>query len=151
MLLVKVYPSSLNMWVFPKIGVPKKWMVYNGKTLLKWMIWEETHYLLETAMCQRITSLIPGATPGALAQRCVAEWLEKTWVSMRKPIWGGRNLTSNNMSINLRSLKCSVVFQLPSKQILVKSNGWVFYFARGPQTLTFLKGTVPLHILLIRN
>ena len=28
-----------NMWMFPKIGVPPKWMVYNGKPLLKWMIW----------------------------------------------------------------------------------------------------------------
>ena len=26
-------------WMFPKIVVPPKWMVYNGKTLLEWMIW----------------------------------------------------------------------------------------------------------------
>ena len=31
--------SYLSIWVFPKIGVSPKWMVYNGKTLLKWMIW----------------------------------------------------------------------------------------------------------------
>ena len=23
--------DALNIWVFPKIGVPPKWMVYNGK------------------------------------------------------------------------------------------------------------------------
>ena len=28
----------------PKIGVPQKWMVYNGKNPLKWMIWGETRY-----------------------------------------------------------------------------------------------------------
>ena len=28
-----------NTWVFPKIRVTPKWMVYNGKPQLKWMIW----------------------------------------------------------------------------------------------------------------
>ena len=34
----------LNKWMFPKIGVPKKWMVCNGKSLLKWMIWGYHHF-----------------------------------------------------------------------------------------------------------
>ena len=36
----------IERWVFPKIGVPPKWMVYNGKNpLLKWMILGgEYHY-----------------------------------------------------------------------------------------------------------
>ena len=28
-----------NIWVFPKNRGTPKWMVYNGKSLLKWMIW----------------------------------------------------------------------------------------------------------------
>ena len=31
--------GSRNIWVFPKNGGTPKWMVYKGKTLLKWMIW----------------------------------------------------------------------------------------------------------------
>ena len=38
--------------VEPKIGGnPSKWMVYNGKSLLKWMIWGENPLFSETSMC----------------------------------------------------------------------------------------------------
>ena len=43
-----------NADTFPYMGVsknrggPPKWMVYNGKTLLKWMIWGENPLFLET-------------------------------------------------------------------------------------------------------
>ena len=40
-LQIQLYTCRLMVviWMFPKIGVPPKWMVYNGKPLLKWMIW----------------------------------------------------------------------------------------------------------------
>ena len=35
--------NSRDKWVFPKIGVPPRWMV-QWKTLLKWMIWGGSPY-----------------------------------------------------------------------------------------------------------
>ena len=38
--LLQSKPLYRCIWVFPKIGVPPKWMVYNGKPYyIKWMIW----------------------------------------------------------------------------------------------------------------
>lgn len=38
------YPT---IWMFPKIrGKPSKWMVYNGKTKVKWMIWRYIPFFL---------------------------------------------------------------------------------------------------------
>ena len=39
---IKAHLDGHSKWVFPKIGgKPPKWMAYNGKTLLTWMIWGE--------------------------------------------------------------------------------------------------------------
>ena len=38
------------IWVLPTIGVTPKWMVYNGKPHLKWMIWGETHHFRKPAI-----------------------------------------------------------------------------------------------------
>ena len=39
--ILEIILSSGAMWVFPKIRGTSKWMVYNGKPYLKWMIWGE--------------------------------------------------------------------------------------------------------------
>ena len=48
------YGDETNTWVFRRIRGTPKWMVYNGKTLLKWMIWGY-HYFRKHPHKQTIT------------------------------------------------------------------------------------------------
>jgi len=40
---IEPFPKQYVYGCFQKWGKPPKWMVYNGKPLLKWMIWGD-HY-----------------------------------------------------------------------------------------------------------
>ena len=57
------------------MGIPKKWMVYNEKSYLEWMISgypyfrKPSNIILNKAICHALFQLVPGVTESMMIQR----------------------------------------------------------------------------------
>ena len=128
--------SCFCKWVFPKIGIPPKWMVYNGKSPLKWMISGYTP-IFGNILTSKITSTYAAATsnlPNSMFL-CGKPTLHAGFPSIGKPtaIRGERD--------SMRSRLCLRAWQTntPLKFNMEPENGWledVF-----PMKIVAFKGT----------